>query len=756
MLYCVKVLLIRVCHTVAAQLMPASPVAHVPDIPSPLYPDRPIRPLPKRRLRSRLSPDRSQPLLYSPTAQEASSLFYYPYPYAEADSQGTGFRPATATNHAATSEHHPSCMCATSAESLPADGEIESEDDEPASRARPAPSSQQQQQQQESVTQLFDHPRSPVKPPESTTSSVDGYDSFENTKNKKKRKIPTPSGVGVHQTHLSADLANLDLSSRNGSEPAGASEDLIGTVGATGTTPPPSVVSPHRSALSGSGSGRLSRPNWRNGSLKSPLGVSSDGVNVWTNGRERVKAKDLVAATTNGTVTPGSPSLRRPLETVPAEVGGGHQAKKRDPGIIAAAIARAKASPTSPHVEAKDQENVSWFKPNHTRKAATQNTQFTFTAASNVAWPGEASWPSGAGSTGMNGGRPGQLAPPAPPMMAPLGKGKPAPAQLSREMSTQGTQTSPNVGVGGGGGVRRSPQTGHVPTYAKTNTKQQGMAQNPNHHQSVGPPPSQTMPQPPRPQPQQSGVQQQQQQPQASSQQQSANSGPGTAAQPAKKGRPRRPGHQYVVAARERRLQQQYKNYHHPPAADEMWICEFCEYESIFGVPPEALVRQYEIKDLKERRRVAEKRRLLEKAKMKGRKGKKASKAAAKAANNNNAAAAAATAAGAQGTTSTSTTTNHQQTQTPMPMPQHNYKSITPMQDAIYGKGPAEFLAEEYFDGEEEDDDEEEEDDDEGPILSQLRPPPATPTTTQTSNTKMNKPKARYTGPPFARINPNL
>ena len=84
------------------------------------------------------------------------------------------------------------------------------------------------------------------------------------------------------------------------------------------------------------------------------------------------------------------------------------------------------------------------------------------------------------------------------------------------------------------------------------------------------------------------------------------------------------------MAARERRLQQEYNNYHHPPREEDVWICEFCEYESIFGSPPEALVRQYEIKDRRERKRLAEKRRLLEKAKMKGRKGKKGSKNAAK------------------------------------------------------------------------------------------------------------------------------
>lgn len=83
---------------------------------------------------------------------------------------------------------------------------------------------------------------------------------------------------------------------------------------------------------------------------------------------------------------------------------------------------------------------------------------------------------------------------------------------------------------------------------------------------------------------------------------------------------------QYAMAARERRLRQNYTNFHHPPKEEDVWICEYCEYEAIFGRPPEALMRQYEIKDRRERRRLAEKRRLLEKAKMKGRKGKKGNK----------------------------------------------------------------------------------------------------------------------------------
>ena len=87
---------------------------------------------------------------------------------------------------------------------------------------------------------------------------------------------------------------------------------------------------------------------------------------------------------------------------------------------------------------------------------------------------------------------------------------------------------------------------------------------------------------------------------------------------------------QYAMAARNRRLRQKYN---HPPKEEDVWICEFCEYESIFGEPPRALIQQYESKDRQERKRLAEKRRLLEKAKMKGRKGKKGNKNAAKHAN---------------------------------------------------------------------------------------------------------------------------
>lgn len=108
---------------------------------------------------------------------------------------------------------------------------------------------------------------------------------------------------------------------------------------------------------------------------------------------------------------------------------------------------------------------------------------------------------------------------------------------------------------------------------------------------------------------------------------QTAQSQPATQQSPQQPKKPRRSlAKQFAIAARDRRLRQEYSNYHHPPKEEDAWICQFCEYESIFGQPPSHLIRQYEAKDRRERKRLAEKRRLLEKAKMKGRKGKKGNK----------------------------------------------------------------------------------------------------------------------------------
>ncbi|KAK8155098.1 hypothetical protein BKA80DRAFT_143171 [Phyllosticta citrichinensis] len=173
--------------------------------------------------------------------------------------------------------------------------------------------------------------------------------------------------------------------------------------------------------------------------------------------------------------------------------------------------------------------------------------------------PNQPTWP---GQNGSYSSGPDLRAPPPAPSSAPASR-IPLPAQSTRGVTTHATQTSPQM--------NGTPQASTAGQQAPPTANSQ------------------------QPAPQQ---------------------------QPPKKPR-RKPEKIYAMAARRRRLQQEYTNYHHPPSRDDIWICEFCEYEDIFGEPPRALIRQYEIKDRKEQKRMAEKRRLLEKAKMKGRKGKK-------------------------------------------------------------------------------------------------------------------------------------
>lgn len=85
----------------------------------------------------------------------------------------------------------------------------------------------------------------------------------------------------------------------------------------------------------------------------------------------------------------------------------------------------------------------------------------------------------------------------------------------------------------------------------------------------------------------------------------------------------RRAARDLHIQARKRREETTRQNWLHPQKPEDLWICEFCEYERIFGYPPVALIRQYEIKDRKLRQQEEERRRVWEKAKARSRKGKK-------------------------------------------------------------------------------------------------------------------------------------
>ncbi|KAI9852726.1 MAG: hypothetical protein M1838_005921 [Thelocarpon superellum] len=531
--------LTRLVVTSPGTTYPSSP-NDSPDMMSPLYPDRQIRPLPKRRIRSRLSPDVADTILYPPTPSTSTPLFFFPQPY------GQGSRSSDTPDGQASPGAYRSPREHGRATDGPVD-EVDSEEEEVAARTNRTSQGPTGHPMRESrhAAPGGEHARPPrlhtvydkPPPPNSTTSSADGYDSFENANNKKKRKIPTPGSASIHHAHLSAELANMGISSSNDTGPPSPDDTSAGVgkyYGTGNAVPTPSTstsTSTSALGLSGAGRGRFARPSARTGVVRSPLGVSSDGSNAWASGRgARQRPRDWAVTTVNGA------------------------AQTPDQGIISTAIANAVER--DPRTPPKGQENISLLQQAGSKHSTPTNTQFTFTSAANVAWPGD-----GGGSTNS-----ATLAASSVTMSA----GTPSHGHFSRDMATQGTQTSPDM-------------PGATPSASGPGTVRHAA---------------------PRPPPGQYGTEQ------------------APAPLPPKKAH-RRTGKELALAARQRRLQQEYKNYHHPPSRDDIWICEFCEYESIFGGPPEALMRQYEVKDLRERRRAAEKRRLLEKAKLKGRRGKK-------------------------------------------------------------------------------------------------------------------------------------
>jgi hypothetical protein len=503
---------------------------------SAVYPDRLIRPLPKRSLRSRLSEEAAEAIPFPPNPPSSS---FPPYSHGQYGEHGEYVNDSKVLvqqdeeycdhdhddddhhhhhhyhehdheNHHHHHHHHHS--------EVEEDVEsIEDEDRNPAAvrrtmAYRESPTSQR-------TTRSSRHAAS-----KASYSGSDGYDAFENTNNKKKRKIPTSGSIALHQSSLSAELAHLALNGSR-SDLAVAQDD-----GAADGQYQASVSHPGNS-ISGIGRVRHAKDAGRRVSGRNPLGVSTSNSNVRANTSSGSSAK-----------APPNQEIHRNLA-----VCGADDIKSTDQGIISAAIANATAALRKPLQ--KGQENMGIL--DQQPKASSNNTQFTFTcetdAAKGVTFPEQSLYAAGY-------------------------------AQRAANMSTS-TWSSGHHGAAQG-------------PYASSGS-QSANGQYPQ------PAASQAMPH--------------------------------TAA-PGKKTR-RRKGDVYILAARQRRLQQEYANLHHPPGPEDIWICEFCEYESIFGVPPMALIRQYEIKDRKERKRLAEKRRLLEKAKMKGRKGKKQTKNAAKAAN---------------------------------------------------------------------------------------------------------------------------
>ena len=133
----------------------------------------------------------------------------------------------------------------------------------------------------------------------SSGDSVDGYDSFENTNNKKKRKIPTSGLLGGHQSSLSADMAQMGISSAQDTDVGQSETDSgVGHYYGTGNSAVPAVSS--GTGISGAGRGRYGRAGTRYHNGRSPLGVSVNGSNTLQAGRYLQHRRDYVAGITAG------------------------------------------------------------------------------------------------------------------------------------------------------------------------------------------------------------------------------------------------------------------------------------------------------------------------------------------------------------------------------------------------------------------------------------------------------------------------
>lgn len=228
-------------------------------------PDRPIRPLPKRRLRERLSPEVADSIKYPPAPQSTPALFSYPCnlkgaSLEEESSSGLRDLPPNIAGRHPPRRH-----------GFGAQGDLDEVNVRRAIVARPPTESlgRSPHSLQKPVVSRQGHQQ---QPPPSAASSADGYDSFENTNNKKKRKIPTAgemngahglSDHGLNDAHSVAGGVAV-IPDRSGENGGSATAPYYGTSNF--------VALSSGQNISGPGRGRFGRA--RNG--RSPLQTLSD------------------------------------------------------------------------------------------------------------------------------------------------------------------------------------------------------------------------------------------------------------------------------------------------------------------------------------------------------------------------------------------------------------------------------------------------------------------------------------------------
>ena len=245
-----------------------------------IHPARPIRPLPKRRLRSRVSSEVAESILYSADVNSTRSLFQIPYDeprFINGAPKGLPNGNSKVTGS----------IGGTAKESYQFKGNDFDGDEE----AMAIGHHQEQRQRSMSMNTMYSKlgytrndgskfARLPI--PHSTAShsdSIDGYDSFENTNNKKKRKIPMSGALGNHQSSLSTEMAQMGISSARDLDTSQVEADGgVGHYYGSGSSAVPTIASGN--GISGAGRGRYGRAGTRHYSGRSPLGVSVNGSNT--------------------------------------------------------------------------------------------------------------------------------------------------------------------------------------------------------------------------------------------------------------------------------------------------------------------------------------------------------------------------------------------------------------------------------------------------------------------------------------------
>lgn len=256
----------------------SSPLRSSPDTSSSMYPDRPIRPMPRRSLRARLSPEQADTIEFPQHPAPTGPLFNFPYSTSERGNRSL----RTGEN-----DHH-ACHCGHT------HSEVESEEDED-ERNGPMPSSPSYQYSRQLPGKSAAGATGAYHKPGSTSSSVDGYESFENTNNKKKRKIPNMGSNGSHHANLSADLAGMGIAHAHAhAHEAGAIDDGDGPGRYYGSAPStPQNANNSGTGISGAGRGRFGRSG-SGRSERRVLGNSTNLVNAKASSKRMVSPREML------------------------------------------------------------------------------------------------------------------------------------------------------------------------------------------------------------------------------------------------------------------------------------------------------------------------------------------------------------------------------------------------------------------------------------------------------------------------------